>query len=77
MQGCEPVIINPNGYYAIAKVYEPQIFRLGNRSYAISKKFPLPGNRFIKTNVAFGERTETSSVATNNEWMLPLYLAVR
>jgi hypothetical protein len=25
-QGCEPVIVNPNGYYAIAKVYEPQIF---------------------------------------------------
>jgi hypothetical protein len=25
-QGCEPVIINPNGCYPIAKVYEPQIF---------------------------------------------------
>jgi hypothetical protein len=29
----------------------------------------LPGNCFIKTNVAFGERTETPSIATNNEWM--------
>jgi hypothetical protein len=35
-QGCELVIINPNGYYAIAKVYEPQIFRLRNPSYAVS-----------------------------------------
>jgi hypothetical protein len=41
-QGCEPVIINPNGYYAIAKVYEPQIFRLRNRSYAVSKNSRCP-----------------------------------
>jgi hypothetical protein len=42
-QGFEPVIVNPNGYYyAIAKVYEPQIFRLRNRSYAVSKNSRCP-----------------------------------
>ena len=25
-QGCEPVIVNPNDYYALAKVYKPPNF---------------------------------------------------
>jgi hypothetical protein len=40
--GCEPVIVNPNGYYAIAKVYERKFFRLRNRSYALSKNSRCP-----------------------------------
>jgi hypothetical protein len=36
-QGCEPVIVNPNGYYAIAKVYNPRNFRIFPRFNAETK----------------------------------------
>ena len=39
-QGCEPVIINPNGYCAIAKVYKSTSFRILRRVWRQSENEP-------------------------------------
>jgi hypothetical protein len=52
-QGCEPVIINPNGHYAMAKVYGPQYFRIFRRLTPKRNESPAENSQPFRSAIDF------------------------